>query len=434
MDKVKMKHAINRYMAAVCAAGLLFCSAAAAAAELPDVDGFFELGAGARTKDGAVRHDDYNYLEQRVQLRKTFFAEGDNFFSDRMTSVEVKADFTADQYWADSYGELRSLNAAMTPFAFMDVKVGRQVLTWGTGDYLFINDMFPKDYVSFYIGREDEYLKKPSDAAKVSFYSDAANLDVVVIPFFEPNTMPDGPRLSFYDPFLGRIAGDDTRRGFDYPDTTFSNTELALRLYRTFESTQAALYYFHGFDKMPRYLSDPLGMEMSYEKVDVFGASLLGPVWDGIGNVEAGYQRSRQDEDGTDPFIENSMFKIMAGYSRDMGSDLRLGFQYQLEQRLDYGAYEDSLPAGSPVFDEFRHLLTNRITKQLLDQTLTLSLFTFYSPSDGDGYSRPSASYDITDRWKTTLGANLPWGREDYTEFGQMRDNTNVYLRMRYSF
>lgn len=406
----------------------------AMALEFPDVDGFAEIGFGAKLKDDSTRHDDFNYLEQRLQLKKTFFVEGENFFADKMTTFEIKADFTGDEYWEDAYGELRVLSMSMTPFDFMDIKVGRQVLTWGTGDYLFINDMFPKDYISFYIGREDEYLKQPSDALKMAFYSDLANLDVVVIPFFEGNNMPDGPRLSFYDPFLGKIAGDETLRDFDYPETTFENTELAMRLYRTFDSTQAALYWFHGFDKMPRYISDPLNMEMSFEKVDVFGASLLGPLWGGIGNVEWGYQRSRQDTDGTDPFVGNSMFKVMTGYSRDMGNDLKISFQYQLEQTMDYDEYEASLPAGSPVYDEFRHLFTNRITKQMLNQTLMLTLFTFYSPSDSDGYTRPSVSYDITDRWKATLGGNIPWGDDNYTEFGQMQKNTNVYLRIRYSF
>ena len=37
-----------------------------------------------------------------------------------------------------------------------DVKIGQQVLTWGTGDYVFLNDLFPKDYPSFFAGRSDD--------------------------------------------------------------------------------------------------------------------------------------------------------------------------------------------------------------------------------------------------------------------------------------
>ncbi len=62
------------------------------------------------------------------------------------------------------------------------ITLGRQILTWGTGDLVFINDLFPKDWVSFFIGRDVEYLKAPSDALKVSAFSSWANLDLVYTP------------------------------------------------------------------------------------------------------------------------------------------------------------------------------------------------------------------------------------------------------------
>lgn len=40
-----------------------------------------------------------------------------------------------------------------------DFRLGRQFVTWGVGDLLFINDVFSKDYVSFFAGRPLEYLK-----------------------------------------------------------------------------------------------------------------------------------------------------------------------------------------------------------------------------------------------------------------------------------
>jgi len=51
-----------------------------------------------------------------------------------------------------------------------------------------------------------------------------------------------------------------------------------------------------------------------------------------------------------------------------------------------------------------------------------------------DTYWRPSVTYDINDRLKATLGANLFWGENDYTEFGQAEENKNIYVRVRYSF
>ncbi len=40
-----------------------------------------------------------------------------------------------------------------------DLRLGRQIVTWGVGDLLFVNDVFPKDWSAFFSGRPLEYLK-----------------------------------------------------------------------------------------------------------------------------------------------------------------------------------------------------------------------------------------------------------------------------------
>ena len=96
--------------------------------------------------------------------------------------------------------------------------------------------------------------------------------------------------------------------------------------------------------------------------------------------------------------------------------------------------FEGSLPPGTAVADEDRHVITVRLTKLLMEQNLHLSLFTFYSPSDQDMYLRPKAHYKISDSWAVEGGGNIFVGDEDHTFFGQFEDNTNMYAAMRYSF
>ncbi len=403
--------------------------------QLPRFHGFVEGAYGVKVSDDKTKRDDFNMLEGRLQLKFTHFIEGENWLAEKGGILNFKGDFTVDGYFDGATDfELREMNILFSPFDFMDAKLGRQILTWGTGDYLFINDMFPKDYVSFFIGRQDEYLKKPSDALKFSFYPEAFNLDFVVIPYFTPNTHAKGDRLSFFDSFQGGIAGVNSDRHLVSPSFQMSNNEYALRIYRNFGATEGAFYYFRGYDKSPRSYQDEAARKLYYERLDVYGASVRGALAGGIANAEIGYQYSREDSSGTDRLIANSFFKAMAGYSKDLGNDLRIGFQYLFEQRLNYDDYEENLLSQDFRFDEFRHLLTNRITKLYKNQTVTVSLFTFYSPSDRDGYVRPSVSYDLTDQWTLTGGANIPWGEDDLTEFGQMKKNKNVYVRVRYSF
>ena len=426
MDKIKAK------VIFVSATFLFFAQGVWAA--MPEFHGFAEFAYGPKLSDDNTKRDNFNLFEQRLQLKTKYLFEGNSFLAQKSSSIDFKGDFTVDEYFSGKTDfELRELSFSLSPFNAMDVKLGRQVLTWGTGDYLFVNDLFPKDYVSFFSGRDDEYLKKPSDALKMSFYPSYGNVDFIVS-IFEPNTQPEGDRLSFFDQFQGGIAGRNSDRDLLEPPFQASNNEYYLRYYRNFSSNELALYYFRGFDKNANSTKDEVNRQLFYSRLDVYGGSLRGPVMNGIGNVEFGYYNSREDPNGKNRLIENSTVKVLTGYEKDFGNDFKIGFQYLYEQTLNYDNYSANLLPTDFVFDEFRHLLTQRITKLFKNQTMTVSLFNFYSPSDKDGYVRPTVSYNITDQWKATLGANLPWGENNITEFDQMKRNKNVYIRVRYSF
>jgi len=72
---------------------------------------------------------------------------------------------------------------------WFNMRFGRQVLTWGTGDFLFLNDLFPKDFNSFFIGRADEYLKAPSNSVQTTFMMKKVGLDLIWTPIFEPGRL-----------------------------------------------------------------------------------------------------------------------------------------------------------------------------------------------------------------------------------------------------
>ncbi len=395
------------------------------------VEGFVEGAYGYRTQRDVTKKDSFNLLEARAQLKGVYEPP---VFEALSPEADLKAELIADGYDDRLILKVREAALAFTPLDFIDVKLGRQILTWGTGDYIFINDLFPKDYVSFFIGRDDEYLKVPSDALRVSLFTEAVNLDMVLIPVMEPDISVIGKRLSFFDGLSGQVLGEDAARVFIEPREIAENMELAFRAYRTIGRMEAALYLFRGFYKEPRGILDGAKSEFFYPRLHVIGMSLRGPVLGGIGNFELGYYDSREDRGGGNPMIENPSIKYLAGYTQDLGSDASIGFQYEVEQMLHHGAYRDGLAPGASVRDEFRHLLTMRFTKLYSGQTVVTSLFVFFSPSDMDAYLRPGVSYKVTDSWKVTAGANIILGRDEFTDFGTFRRNDNLYMRVRYSF
>ncbi len=393
--------------------------------KLPPVEthGFYEMRGGYRLQNDKYEKD-MSIMESRVQLDLfSYFDWGD---------LKFKGDVYGDLVTEKGYFDMREANIFTRPTDYMDLKVGRQILTWGTGDLVFINDLFPKDWQSFFIGRDTEYLKAPSDAAKVSLFADWANLDIIYTPRFDHDRFIRGERISYWNANLQRLAGQDAVVHTDKPNDWFRDSEIAARLYKNIDNYELALYGYHGFWKSPGGQNTTMTQAI-FPDLNVYGASVRGALGKGIANAEIGYYESTDDLSGKDPLINNSEMRYLVGYTQDIGKDFTMGLQYYVEQMLDFSAYERYRPAG-PARDRDRHLVTLRLTKLLMNQNLRCSLFTYFSPSDKDVYMRPNINYKASDNVAVEVGSNIFFGDYPNTFFGQFQDNTNVYAGLRYSF
>jgi len=388
-----------------------------------ETHGFYEFRGGYRLQNDKYEKD-MSIMEGRLQL--------DLFSYLDWADVKFKADVIGDLVTEEGDFDPREANIFTRPTNYMDVKVGRQILTWGTGDLIFINDLFPKDWESFFIGRDTEYLKAPSDAAKVSLFGDWVNLDIAYTPQFDPDRFIDGRRISYWNSNLGRTAGQDAIVHTDKPDDWFRDSEIAARLYKNIDNYEMAFYGYHGYWKSPGGQNTAMTQAI-FPDLNVYGASLLGTIGKGIGNVEIGYYESADDMGGRNFLINNSEMRYLIGYTREIAKDFTMGLQYYIEQMLDYGSYKRNLPSG-PARDEDRHLTSLRLTRLLMNQNLRCSLFTYYSHTDRDVYVRPNVNYKVSDNTAVELGGNVFFGDYPHTFFGQFRDNTNIYAGMRYSF
>ncbi len=388
-----------------------------------ETHGFYELRGGYRTQNDKYEKD-MSVMEQRLQIDVSSYVDWADF--------KFKGDTVGDLVEGDFSFDFREGSVAMSPVDFMDLKAGRHTLTWGTGDLIFINDLFPKDWVSFFIGRDTEYLKAPSDAIKTSFFHEIANLDIVYTPQFDSDRFISGRRVSYWNSNLGRQAGRDAIQHTDKPDDYFKDDEVAARLYKNISNYEFALYAYRGFWKSPGGQNSS-GTRAIFPDLNVYGSSLRGAVGKGIGNVEFGYYESVDDASGKKGNINNSEVRFLAGYTQEIGKDFTAGVQYYLEHMLQYGNHKDSMPSGLTK-DRNRHLITLRLTKLLMNQNLRCSVFTYYSPSDKDAYLRPNVNYKVNDSFTIEFGANVFFGDYPDTFFGQFENNTNIYTAVRYSF
>lgn len=398
-----------------------------------DVTGFVEARGGQRTReDSESRDTSMAEIRFQTQLEKgwdraTARLTADLLFDPIYNDDDVKLE--TGQGWLDLREAFVTLRAA----SFLDLKLGRQILTWGTGDLIFINDMFPKDWNSFFIGRDTEYLKAPSDALKASVFAAHFSLDLVYTPRFDPDRYIDGERISFFNPVLMRRSGRDDVLRVDKPESWMRDDEIAIRLAASLGALELRAYGYRGFWKSPGGLDSGSAL-VTFPRLAVLGASVRGPLAAGIVNVELGFYLSQDDSGGTDPEIRNSEFRLLVGYERELRPDFTAGFQYYLEQLLDYGDYRRALPGAAPTRDESRHVFTLRLTRLLLQQNLELSFFGYWSPSDRDAYLRPHVGYQLDDNWSIAAGANFFMGSDETTFFGQFERNSNVYFALRYGF
>lgn len=367
---------------------------------------------------------------------RTDFLWADHRFQLKFTATEEKARAFAkvglfqNALKNESNLEIREAHLDYSAGNF-DFRLGRQIITWGVGDLLFINDVFPKDWQAFFSGRPVEYLKVGVDGVKTTFTSPLLSIELAVIPFFEPDNLPTAQNFFLYDP-LSSV----TNRTENKPDLKLENSEQAVRFYRNLAAYEVALYAYRGFFRSPAIMPDSTFSSLTYfyPKQSVYGASLQKNIYNGILSLEYGYSDSRTDRSGSDPMLPNSFHKFLAGYQRQGWPDFSYTVQFYSELMTDYDQYKNSLSSTIPKQDEFRYLLTLRATQLLKYQTWKLSFFGFYSPSDNDYYLIPEVQYKFSDKLWLSLGGNIFGGEKKTTFFGQFDKNDNVFGTLRYEF
>jgi len=396
------------------------------------------LYGGSIDKDNPTETE-HTASETRLQLRMENYSDKGEMFG--------RLDFVYDGAVEPEYKwELREGYMKFKLGSNLDLKIGRQILTWGTGDLVFINDVFAKDYRSFFVGRDDQYLKAPQNAFRAEYYSSLGNFSLVWTPRFEANRLPYGEKLSYYmSPMpdgsngytTGMFAGTGLSDQFYFeppkPEATFGNSEFAFRFQRQVSSFNAALYAYKGFYKSPTCFDFSI-MSPVYPRLSIYGASIRGALMGGILWLEGGYFGSRDDRDGDNPAMPNSSMSGMIGFERQIATDLTANVQWKADYMLDYVIFTSQQIPGVHVRDEIKHLLTSRVTKKLNSETISLNGFIFFSPNEEDLYLRLSVDYKYTDEISLTGGANIFDGSYGNTDFGQFALNDNVYAKLTYGF
>jgi hypothetical protein len=396
----------------------------------------FETRLGIRTQS-AIQQDEFSIAEARLQAKYKYQVDS--------LTLNCQADLVLDPI-LDRYDvkikegtgfiDLRDLNLTFIPSDYMDLIIGRQTMKWGTGDLLYINNLFPKDWSALYIGRDESYHNAPTDAIKLGFYSLYINMDLIYVPMFDSDRVPTGERFSYYNPIIARRVGEDYVLDIHRRNDLFKEDEWASRIYNTINDFEFALYFYNGYWKSPGGF-EPLTMRGTYPRLNVYGLSVQGPVVNGIACFEMGLYESKDDKAGNNPLVKNSQLRMLFGYRFDLPNQMQLSTQYYIEIMRDHQNYQKALAfafPNEPPTDEGRHVITARLTQQIEEPNLNMSILAYYCPTDTDMYLRPAIQYLFNDFITILGGANLFVGNEDHTHWGQYERDSNIYAGMQYRF
>ena len=378
--------------------------------------GFVRTHLGALTEQGG----EYSVLQNTFDW-KLDFGKGDvalyvnpvfNY-----NALNDNLDITLRQAYMDIY------------FDNFDLRIGKQQIIWGKADGVFITDIIsPRDLSEFILPDFDE-IRLGIDAIKFDYYLGNSTFETVWIPTFQSTIIPD--KNSIWAPAMPDFP---MSVNYDYSNADVENklseSEIALKysyLGSAIDFELMAAYMWDDNPAMHIYPQpDTLIIKPEYHRLPLVGTSFSKAVGGAVVRGETAYyfdKRFSAEDFSVNGIKEKDYLHYLVGYDHNWFG-VNVSFQFIQEYIMDY---EEDMRN-----DEFSNTMTFLASKTFINETLELSLFSYYGINDNDALLRPKLSYDFSDGFNVLLGTDIFIGEEG--NFGQYNDNDMVYMKVRYDF
>ncbi|HDZ49842.1 MAG TPA: hypothetical protein ENH69_01320 [Candidatus Aerophobetes bacterium] len=314
-----------------------------------------------------------------------------------------------------------------------DLRVGRQVVSWGTADGINPTNYINPRELSL---TETEPGGKPLAILKATYYGKKADMTGVIVFDFEPLEIPEELEIA-----IGQLIPGFG--GFPSPaeiENTLENMEFALKVEKRIADWDTKLSYFHGWEDYPALwieLQPGLILQFEgkaqYQQIDKVGLATAGSLkkvglWS-----EIAYVMPREIEEMRNAFISFSMNKPYL--QAVLGADYTLGKIYVEGQYIyyqngsllsPYNQYEtgEDITAGNYLMVQ---------SSYGINQVHSLRLAGIVNLQDSSYTLMPQYTYAINEVTDLSLGAALFLG-EAGTEFGMLKIIDFINLGIKISF
>jgi len=332
----------------------------------------------------------------------------------------------------------------------LDVRIGRQIITWGTADRLNpTSNICPEDLEDVFNFGEQSGV----NSVLATYYWGDFTFSGVYVPAFTPAVLPSGIYASALSTPMEFPEGMTLRKYWDkiiLPEQKFTeSSQAALKVGTSLFDYDISLSYYYGRDDLPLlnkviiFPADTLGTvdvtaEMIYPKMKVIGADFAGSLFDvGIWGEAA---LTIPDEVEMQTIVGDSITKSIA-LKNDPYCKFVIGGDYTFRN----GIYLNTQFLHGFIHergnDDLNDYLTFRIEKKFFNDELKIvPIGGAISVTDRNDYknnygfvANPEITYYPYDNIELSFGAYIIDGKGS-NMFSRLKGNDEVYFKAKVSF
>ena len=393
-------------------------------AQNPEISGFVRNYTGALYDNG-----DFAILQNTLNLNIT--KSGDK--------IAFKANPILYHYNTDSLDlRLRELYLDLY-FNNFDLRIGKQQIVWGKADGVFITDVVSPLNLSEFLLPDFDEIRIGVNAIKFDYYIDNNTFEVIWLPNFMPTEKPGTSSIWYTQPEFLITPAFDWSRAEVKP--SLENSEIFVKYSALTSKIDFELMSGYTWDDYPAMHIDKqvdmssgspvltgLNITPEHHRLYLGGGSFSTEIKGIVLRGEAAYYNGKyfQTEDplAIGALVQKDYLHYLIGLDYSIGN-IKFSTQFIQEAILDYDENMQN--------EEIENTMTFLARYDLLRETLHLELFSYIGLTNGDALIRPKITYDFDDSFSILLGSNIFIGDIE-GRFGQYKDNSMGYVKLKYSF
>jgi len=289
------------------------------------------------------------------------------------------------------------------------------------------------DFTEF-LAREYDDIRMPVDALKLRFFKNNVKMELIFIPVFQSCIYPSDPANPWSIIPVSDNGPEVIITPANTPESTLGNSELGGRFSFYLSGIDISLASLYTWNKFPVFSTtispglDTTFLIPEHHRIFMTGIDLsktLGSlVLRGEGAYFLGEHYPSEINGTSNHLITRDVIKSLLGLDWYPGNEWTLTGQLSLSSILRHSSEMDC--------DQHNVLVTLGISKKLFRSTLSLSTFGYMDLSSKGYFNRTSIDYNISDPIHLCAGVDLFGG--DGGSFGIYKDNSEVWIKVKYSF